>query len=291
MSALTSVRIPVRIDFAGGWSDLPDFAAREGGAVLNAAIEPFVEGRSLWTEDGLDLRLSLDLPEDSHLGSSSSVNLALLRLTFGLIGETPDPATLAEKAFALEELFGGKGGKQDQYAAVLGGFNLLRFGGADEPAAVEPLYLSPERREALAERLVLCFSGPSEGSSDLHRQVWERYRDGDEGIAATLRSLRDSADPARDALLAGDWRALGAAMTLNRNCAARLNAGVVTDRLRTLFEASERVGALGGKPCGAGGGGCLIFLCEPDRRAAVERALRDAECRLLPVTFAPRTKD
>ena len=64
-----TVRVPVRIDFAGGWSDVPDFAGREGGAVVNAAISPYVEGCAQWHEQGLQFSYTLDLPTDSHLGS------------------------------------------------------------------------------------------------------------------------------------------------------------------------------------------------------------------------------
>jgi hypothetical protein len=57
-----TVRIPVRIDFAGGWSDVHYFSEREGGAVLNAAISPYVVGRARWEGWQLHLEYSLALP-------------------------------------------------------------------------------------------------------------------------------------------------------------------------------------------------------------------------------------
>jgi D-glycero-alpha-D-manno-heptose-7-phosphate kinase len=65
-----TVRVPTRIDLAGGWSDVHYFAEREGGAVLNAAIEPAVEGRARWDGAQLQVEYGLAMPSGSHLGTS-----------------------------------------------------------------------------------------------------------------------------------------------------------------------------------------------------------------------------
>ena len=94
-----TVRIPVRIDFAGGWSDVHYFSAREGGAVLNAAISPYVEGSARWEGWQLHLEYSLALPAGSHLGTSASIDMAWLALTNGLTGRKQSPVELAEAAY------------------------------------------------------------------------------------------------------------------------------------------------------------------------------------------------
>src|SRR5207253_5138957 len=86
-----AVRIPVRIDFAGGWSDVHYFSAREGGGVLNAAITPCVAGRARWEGQQLHVEYSLSLPPDSHLGTSASIDVAWLALTNGLTGREQSP--------------------------------------------------------------------------------------------------------------------------------------------------------------------------------------------------------
>jgi D-glycero-alpha-D-manno-heptose-7-phosphate kinase len=268
-----TVRNPVRIDFAGGWSDVHYFSAREGGAVLNAAISPYVEGSARWEGWQLHLEYSLALPPGSHLGTSASVDVAWLAFTNGLIGREPSPVDLAQAAYHLEKLLGVTGGKQDQYAAALGGFNLLRFGAEDEPVDVEQLAVPPQTVRAIEERCVLCYSGKSPGAGSPHEQVWERYRGGDEEIAAALREIRDSATPARDALLRGDLDALAGLLTVNCEAARRLHPGTVSPRMEELFAAGVRAGALGAKACGEGGGGCLLFLCAEGSKHAVEHAL------------------
>ena len=284
-----SVRVPVRADFAGGWSDVTDFAAREGGAVLNAAIEPYIEGHARWQDGRMQLEYSLDLPSDSHLGTSSALDLTWLRLTFALIGKQVGPRELVEKTYQIEKSLGVKAGKQDQIASALGGFNFTRFHGEDQAPAIEPLHLAPELEGELQNRCVLCYSGPSRASSDEHKEVWRRYREGDEKIAAALRTLRDSAAPARNALMSGDFDELARLATLNRETVRRLHPGLVTPRMDELFEAARRAGAPGGKGCGAGGGGYLLLLCDAGQKAAVEDALREHGGTILSVAFAPRT--
>src|SRR5919204_5728836 len=105
-NGLVTVRIPVRIDFAGGWSDVHYFSAREGGAVLNAAISPYVEGSARWEGKQLHLEYNLALPPGSHLGTSASVDVAWLALTNGLIGRKQSSVELAGAAYHLEELLG-----------------------------------------------------------------------------------------------------------------------------------------------------------------------------------------
>lgn len=185
-------------------------------------------------------------------------------------------------------LAGNKGGKQDQYAAALGGVNLLRFRGADEPAEVQPVRLAPERAAALEERLLLCDAGASPDSGERHRAVWKRYAEGDAGVRDRLRALRDTAAPARDALVAGDWRGLGELMTKNRELGRGLGGGSETARMDALFAAAEQAGAAGCKSCGAGGGGFVLILCGEGARPAVERALAAEDAQIMPVRFAPR---
>ncbi|MEJ7654269.1 MAG: hypothetical protein WKH64_13570 [Chloroflexia bacterium] len=80
------------------------------------------------------------------------------------------------------------------------------------------------------------------------------------------------ATEARDALLAGDLGALADMVARTREASRRLHPALVTDRMDALFNAGRAAGALGSKACGAGGGGCLIFICAPDAHIAVERA-------------------
>jgi len=281
------VRIPVRVDFAGGWSDVHYFSAREGGGALSATIDRFVEGHALADGERMQLAYRTSVPRGSGLGGSAALDVAWLALTNGLMGRAQSAVELAEGAYRLEKVLGVEGGKQDQYASALGGFNLLRFGAEPEPGTVERLQPDAGVVAELEARLVLCYLGGARHSGDLHERVWAPFLGGDAGILAALREIRDSVEPGREALLRGDAEALAEIMTINREGARRLVPELVTPEMDELFEAGSASGAIGSKACGAGGGGCLVFLCRVGATEQVGRALEAHGAQLLPFRFEP----
>ena len=100
-------------------------------------------------------------------------------------------------------------------------------------------------------------------------------------MGATLGVLRDTAVEMAARLAAGDFARV--AMLLDRNWAAqkRLHPSISNDRVDGLFGVARAAGALAGKACGGGGGGCLVFLAEPMRVPTLRGALRDAGARLI----------
>ena len=269
--------MPLRVDLAGGWSDIPPFAGREGGAVLNVAIAQYVSGDVERGDDegreSLRLTYGLDLPAGAGLGSSAALSVAWLALVRANMGQPVDRQALAHAACGLGSLLGILGGKQDEYAAALGGVNLMRF---NEGVRVDPVELSPVARTELEERLVLCYSGRPRLSGDIHDRVWGAYQRGDRVVAANLRALREVALNMRAALQRGDYARMASLLNSNWEAQKRLHSSITNERVEQLLADARRAGAAGGKACGAGGGGCLLFLVEPERRAAVLGALRDA---------------
>jgi D-glycero-alpha-D-manno-heptose-7-phosphate kinase len=279
------VRIPVRVDFAGGWTDVPHFSAREGGAVVNAAINHYVEGSAVNDHGRTHLEYETSIPRGSGLGASAALDVAWLALTDGLMERERSAVELAEAAYRLEKLLGVEGGKQDQYASAIGGFNHLAFGAEEDAAGVETLRLDPTIVAALEERLVLCYTGSAHHSGDLHERVWARLLDGDARIVAALKKIAETVPATKEALQSGDLDALAELLTLNREAARQLHPDVVTPYMDYLFRVASAAGASGSKACGAGGGGCALFLCASGRREAVEGALAAAGARIVPFRF------
>jgi D-glycero-alpha-D-manno-heptose-7-phosphate kinase len=287
MRRSVSVRIPVRVDFAGGWSDVPYFSAREGGAVVSAAIDLHVEGRAWSTGRGMRVEYGTTVPSGSGLGASAALDVASLALSNALMGRRISAVQLAEDAYRLEKLLGVEGGKQDQYAAALGGVNHLTFGAEEEPATVEPLTLGQAILRTLQEHVVLCYTGSAHHSGSLHERVWQPFLSGERRIGDALREIRDSVPHARAALIAGDLEALGELLTINSEGARRMIPELVTPAMDALFDAAKDAGAVGGKACGAGGGGCLVILAARGHAADVRDAVQRAGAEILPFAFEP----
>lgn len=277
---LTS-KAPVRIDFAGGWTDVPIFAESAGGAVLNAALAQYVYGEMETGADGNGIRVSYhsDLPAGSGLGTSSALNVVWLSLIQSRISKKEDKERIAELAYNLESVLGILGGKQDQYAAALGGINLMRF---TDKVAVEPVDLDNQAIAELESRLVLCYTGQSRLSSNIHENVWGAFRAGKNETVSALYRLREVAVLMADALRHSEWQRFGSLLLENWENQKRLDASVTNERMEKLFELALANGAIGGKAGGAGGGGCLIFFSESGRATELSRALESAGVRMIP---------
>jgi D-glycero-alpha-D-manno-heptose-7-phosphate kinase len=303
---------PLRIDFAGGWSDVADFAEREGGIVVNAAISIRVDvdfmmggGRiRLHAEDigehitlassgslvydgrldlhkaalnllpvtgGIEILSRSEAPPGSGLGGSGALDVALLAGLAHCREESYDRRELAELGFLLEASeLGLFGGKQDQYAAALGGFLELKF--AAGRVGVRRLSVSEAAARELSRHMVLVYTGQTHFSSQTHARVWEAYNSGDETVIDAIRCIRDAAREAGHAVEAGDWKTLATLVDENWHNQQRLDATMLTPATTSMNVAVREAGAWGLKATGAGAGGCLVVLCPPDRRTAVTGA-------------------
>ncbi|MGH7531361.1 MAG: hypothetical protein ACREMN_13330 [Gemmatimonadales bacterium] len=319
---------PLRLDFAGAWTDVPPFSAREGGVVINAAIglssrvelalgrpgggrlklvaEELNETFECANAAGLDRggRLGLvkaavrmfpvlggftlttrcDAPPGSGLGSSGALGVALVATLTRAREEALTGRDLADAAWQVEV---GEaqlpGGKQDQYAAALGGVQRLSF--RDPDVGVEPITLDAAFAQALARHMVVCYTNTSRVSGETITRVMGAYERGDPQVTGALRALRDLGERMADALRAGDLARVGALLAENWERQQHLDAGMRTDAMARLERAMRDAGALGGKAAGAGAGGSMFFVFPGDTQEAM-RAARAAGATVLPLAWA-----
>ncbi len=319
-------RAPVRIDFAGGWSDVPTFAETEGGGVVNAAISLHVHAECrpgggkirLIAEDvqqrltiqsaadivydgvldlhkaalnmlpilgGVELITRSDVPPGSGLGASGALDVALLAVLARCRGDDQyGTQEIAEMAFALETAeLGLLGGRQDQYAAALGGFSDLRFSASG--VTVSTLEVAPELAADLREWLSLVYTGQSHFSSRTHERVWNAYHAGEERVTEALRAIGALVEPTSRAIVAGDWPGLAKLIDQNWLQQRVLDVTIATEGVKAIEEAARSAGAIGAKATGAGAGGCMIFLAPPKDRAALREAVERAGGRVLEYQF------
>ena len=316
---------PLRLDFAGGWTDVPPFSAREGGVVVNAAIglyshvaltlggtllrlvaEDLGETLECANSGGLILDGKLDLPKaalrmfpvlgaftlstrcdaplGSGLGSSGALDVALVATLTRARLERMGERDLAEQAWQVEAVEAKvPGGKQDQYAAALGGWH--RFSFRDPDVGVEPLTLDPSFAAALERHTVVCYTNQSRVSGATIGRVMSAYERGDRKVTGALRGLKDTAEAMVLALRGSDLTRVGTLLTENWTHQQALDPAMRTPEMARLEEAMREAGAIGGKAAGAGAGGSMFFLVGKDPRAAVAAAT-GAGATVLPVTWA-----
>ena len=316
---------PVRLDLAGGWTDVPPFSAREGGVVVNAAIRLATHvdlklggsvirlvsedlGQELEVADSAGLvpdgRLSLhkaalrmfpvqgactlttrsDVPPGSGLGSSGALDVALVAVLALARRERLSEREIAEQGWYLEAVEAQvPGGKQDQYAAALGGFHRLSF--RDPDIGIEPVTLDPAFAAALERQTVLCYTGTSRVSGETIARVMGAYARGDQTVVGALRAMKEVAEAMVEALYSGDLARVGALLAANWTHQQALDPVMRTAAMARLERAMADARVLGGKAAGAGAGGAMFFLAREDTGPAIEAARRTG-ARLLPVAWA-----
>jgi D-glycero-alpha-D-manno-heptose-7-phosphate kinase len=318
-------RAPVRIDLAGGWTDVPPYSTIRGGAVVSVAVASHVlvdvrkraigirlssadlgeslevgSAHELVYDGKLDLikaavrRCALDegwevntrstVPAGSGLGASGALGVALVTAARAAAGAPLNPEAAAEMAHLLEtEELKVAGGKQDQYAAALGGFLWLEF--RDPEVTATRMKLRPEFLREIESRFVLCYTGGSRVSGVTIARVMRGFESGDSKIVEALDGIRAAAMAARDALAAADIDALAEVVEANWQHQQALDAGQRTATMERIEAAAKAAGTVGSKACGAGAGGCMLFVVRSGAAEAVKRAVHAAGGRLLPVRF------
>jgi D-glycero-alpha-D-manno-heptose-7-phosphate kinase len=316
---------PTRIDLAGGTLDIwPLYLFHERAQTLNAAISlrarcwirPRSDRRiaivsedtgtrieaSHWSElrdnhdlkllghllhyfqaAGLELRTRSESPVGAGIAGSSALNIAVCgALAAWSERAIPDDLLLQIAQNVEAQVIDVPTGVQDYRPALFGGISAveLNVDGVRRVAIdVDPLELQ--------QRLVLAYTNASRNSGINNWEMMKRHIDGDREVQARFARIRDVAEAMRGALERRDWTAVGEHVADEWENRKRLAPGVSTPAIDAMLSAAIDAGAAGGKVCGAGGGGCLFCIGDPDRIPAIRRALSDNGARILDFTIEP----
>ena len=303
-------RTPFRISLFGGGTDYPTWFKEHGGSVIGTAIDkycyisvrrlpPFFEHKSkivysrvelvneiseiehpavrgiltdMAITDGLEIHHDADLPARSGLGSSSSFTVGLLNALHALDSRMVTKRDLGRQAIRIEqEVLKEDVGCQDQIWAAYGGFNRIDFH-PDGTFSVVPFILPPTRRAELAQSLMMFFTGFSRFASGFAQDQIKNMNN----RKNQLRMIRSLVDSAADILIdqKSPLRELGELMHQSWLLKRELASSVSNSQIDEIYEAGREAGALGGKLLGAGGGGFMVLLVDPENRDRVRERLK-----------------
>jgi D-glycero-alpha-D-manno-heptose-7-phosphate kinase len=293
---LVIARAPTRIDFGGGWTDVPPYSEEEGGFVCNLAIARYATARVFTAGEMHDaaspspdsdlaravarraglgdaqLIVESDFPFGAGLGGSSAAGVAAVGAVVALRGGTQDRSALAEASRRIEvEDLQIAGGRQDHYAAAYGGALALRFGA--DGTEVKRIPLTPETITALERRLIVTYTGHSRISGATITAVLDAYRDRDSRVCAALAMTRSLAMDMAGALAHGNLDELGVLVHEQWQRQKALHEAITTPRIERVVAAATNAGALGVKALGASGGGCVLAIAADGREEEVRTAV------------------
>ena len=302
-------RAPTRIDFGGGWTDVPPYSDEMGGFVCNLAIsryatvtvtrggseperrEEFFADRSIADAAARRFRVTdawiqvqSDFPVGAGLGGSSAVGVAAVAALAALRGEPMTPTAVAELSREIEiSDLGIAGGRQDHYAAAYGGALGLRFSAGK--VDVRSIPLATRLRAELEQRCIVVYTGQGRISSDTITAVLDAYRNRKPSVLTALQRMRELAEEMAETLATGDVDALAELVGEQWTHQRSLHPAIPTPRIDEIIERSYGAGALGAKALGASGGGCVLLIARSDRVEQV-REVAGGLGDILPFTIA-----
>ncbi len=310
---------PTRIDLAGGTLDIwPLYLFHKNAQTLNVAItrraecvlSPHPDGRLRL--DSTDVSSSIevgnceelenydsnpllsriarhfsarnliistrsDSPVGAGLAGSSALNVALCAAFQRWSCQSIEPELLMQLAGDLEaQVINVPTGAQDYRPATFGGIATLVL----RPGTIERVPLQIKHDE-LTSRILLSYTGQTRQSGINNWLITKAHIDGNKAIFALFEEIRDIAVSMRHALEHRRWNEVGKNIAAEWDLRKRLAPSVTNPEIDQIIQTGLNAGAMAGKLCGAGGGGCAIFFVEPDRRLAVQQAVELSGAKIL----------
>ncbi|HEY6229621.1 MAG TPA: hypothetical protein VIW64_00025 [Pyrinomonadaceae bacterium] len=253
-----------KVAFETELSAIEDLASEERLELISKLVHFFKP------TTGFHLIANSEAPAGAGLGGSSALAIACIGALNALVGNRYDQRKFIMIAANVETtVIRVPAGFQDYYPAQYGAASCIHF----RAEGIEREALNIDEAE-LEKRLVICYTGEPRLSGTNNWEIMKRHIDGDTELFSLFEGIRDSAVRMRAALLANDWQEVSAIMTAAYPNRQRLTPGVTTAQMKRLIENALANGAEAAKVCGAGGGGCIAFLCADGRKAEVERTLQ-----------------
>ncbi len=241
--------------------------------------------RAINPDFGFELFLNSDFPMSSGLGGSAVVSTAILGCFNQFRRDQWDLHELAEIAYQAERHYlAVAGGWQDQYATVFGGFNFMEF--RMDQNIVHPLRIHADTLLELEESLILCDTGTTHDSGDIHNDQRQQM------ATAHVRDMvetnvRLSYDMRND-LLRGRLLQFGQSLDKAWQFKRQFSEKISSSRLDQIYADAKLHGAIGGKLLGAGGGGFFLFYAPPFRKHELIAHLVAAGLNIRPFRFEPK---
>ncbi len=319
---------PARIDFAGGTLDIwPLYLFYDNPPTLNAAIDCYAtvtlaprKGKAIIVESvdldrresfasldalptgahpltlilktlafyrprgGMTITTHCQAPAGSGIGGSSALNIALHGALNAWTERKLSKEQMLRIAKSIEtQVIGVPTGWQDYFPALYGGDLSVRpdFEGVGRERI-------PIDLQELSRRFILCYSGEPRKSAINNWEVMKQAVDKKSSMLKRLDRLQNISRNMEPLLAKGQWKKLARALTEEGAARKALAPNIATPEMNRLIAQAKRAGAKAAKVCGAGGGGCIAFMIDPESRTAVETALQKAGGRLLPFRFVRR---
>jgi len=302
-SSIILSRTPFRLPLGGGSTDLPSYYKKHGGFIFAVTIDLYMdvlikqtraddlinvhyksfEGvprvdqiehplarealKMTGIKKGVSISFKADTPAGTGLGSSGACSVALLKGLSLYAGREMSQRKAAEKSFEMTQALGLPDGVQDPYVCAHGGFVLLDIE-KDGTVSVRKPRIAAKTVQHFFNNCLFYYTGVARESKHILAEQDARK------VLELKHHIKGIGREVYRAFRRGELDAFGELMHEHWNVKKAMSLKMTSDSFDEIYDSARRVGALGGKILGAGGGGYFIFYCPSERKKqAVRRAL------------------
>jgi D-glycero-alpha-D-manno-heptose-7-phosphate kinase len=262
-----------KLDFTYKSIGLSEISAKDSPAPLQiASLQALTEKLNISPDFDIIMETYSDVPEGSGLGTSSTLTVALISALLKLFEHPLNKYEIAELAYEIErKKLNFLGGLQDHYAATFGGLNRIDFNTAG--TTINSLPLRKITKTKLESWLFLYYTGISRNSGNIIEEQMRLLELGDSKTMALMLKIKDLVEPVEKCLINGDFKGFGELLHESWIHKKSVTDKITNSKIDEIYNIARDSGISGGKLIGAGGGGYLLFVCEPAKISRVKMAI------------------
>ncbi|MGZ4840337.1 MAG: GHMP family kinase ATP-binding protein [Candidatus Angelobacter sp.] len=233
-------------------------------------------------DGGFEVETHSESPAGAGISGSSALMIATTAALARYTGKKLDREQIRVIAQNVEaQLIKVPTGCQDYYPALYGGVSAIHL----DPDGIHhaAVRVAPEE---LDRRFVLVYTGAPRKSGINNWEVFKAHINGDKKIFHNFERIGEIARAMHHALSMADWKQVAKLLREEWKLRKTNAPKITTPMIEKLVAVALRQGALAAKVCGAGGGGCVVFLTEPENREHVSAAIRSYGGQVLPAIVA-----
>ena len=233
-------------------------------------------------EGGFEIETNSESPAGAGISGSSALMIATTAALARYTGRKLDREQVRVIAQNVEaQLIKVPTGCQDYYPALFGGVSAIHL----DPDGIHHTAVRVAAEE-LDRRFVLVYTGAPRKSGINNWEVFKAHINGDKKIFHNFERIGEIARAMHHALSLADWKQVAKLLREEWKLRKTNSPRISTPMIEKLIGVALRQGALAAKVCGAGGGGCVVFLTEPENRDHVSAAIRSYGGQVLPAVVA-----
>jgi D-glycero-alpha-D-manno-heptose-7-phosphate kinase len=226
---------------------------------------------SLWRRTApIKITTKCASPLGAGLGGSSALNIALcVALRKITLANYSDEELIALARDLETTVIDVPAGEQDYWSALFGGVQAIRMDFGRKHRKV--FY---KHKDFVQSQTILCYSGQSRNSGINNWSVYKKFIDGDGVVREAFKDIVKATALLEESLESFSYEKFWSAINQEWEARQKLAPTIATDSMLNTINFAKSKGAKAAKVCGAGGGGCFIIVCEPDKKEELIQLLR-----------------